>query len=196
MTFDSNIPNGSQSPGLFPSQNQTNMVRLKAIIEGDHVFNDSFAVNDGVHKQSTYVNRTDPASVPAGADSIVYGKVSSDVVNELWYYDSVTPRQLNWRELSGEKELTFGSYTDIVLLPPLCYGTVFLIGKTAAVENLVAQGQFVSTGTIVSGYLLSLLNPTITLGNFAAGTSSGLNLRAILSSGTTYWYYKIFYRQI
>ena len=196
MTFDSNVPNGSQSPGLFPSQNQTNMTRIKAIIQGDHVFNDSFAANDGVHNQSTYVNRTDPASVPAGADSIVYGKVSSDVVNELWYYDSVTPRQLNWRELSGQITLTNGSYTDITLIPPLCYGIIFLIGKTAAVESLIGEGQFVSTSTTVSGYLISLLNPTITLGNVAAGTSSGLNLRAKLSSGTTDWYYKIFYRQI
>lgn len=49
MTFNPAVPLNSDSPSIFPSQNQTNMARLQKIIESDHQFNLTAASDDGYH---------------------------------------------------------------------------------------------------------------------------------------------------
>ena len=86
MTFDPNVPNASQSPGLFPAQMNANLTRLKTIILGDHVFNDTAQPDDGTHKQVTLVARVDPVSLPAGTNGILYGKIAGSTA-KVFYYD-------------------------------------------------------------------------------------------------------------
>lgn len=63
MTFQTNIPNASQSPGLFPGQANDNFTRLKAIVGANHKFNSAPAADDGYH-QIVQILPTDPAIVP------------------------------------------------------------------------------------------------------------------------------------
>lgn len=72
MTFNANIPDTTQSPGLFPAQANTNFSRLQTLVNAEHVFNNTAQANDGVHRQSTYVSRADPVSLPAGTQGMVY----------------------------------------------------------------------------------------------------------------------------
>lgn len=91
MTFNAGIPNASQSPGLFPAQNQTNMTRLKAIIGADHQFNDTTVPDtDGVHKQVTYINRATPGTLPANTNSILYAKEDANGASQLYFYNGAT----------------------------------------------------------------------------------------------------------
>lgn len=49
MTFSAAVPLNSDSPSIFPAQNQTNMARLQTLVGADHQFNLSAAANDGYH---------------------------------------------------------------------------------------------------------------------------------------------------
>lgn len=90
MSFDANVPNASQSPGLFPGQSNTNFTRLKNIINADHVFNDSAQATDGVHRQCTMIARASPGSLPAGTNSILYTWLDSGSKAQLRFYNGVT----------------------------------------------------------------------------------------------------------
>jgi hypothetical protein len=85
MTFDPNVPNAGQSPGLFPPGNNTNFARLKALINAEHVFNDTAAVTDGVHRQATMIARLDPVSLPAGTNGMYYNKVVGSTALPFYY---------------------------------------------------------------------------------------------------------------
>lgn len=69
MTYSTNVPNANQSPGSFPAQASTNWTRLKALIGGDHLFNNTSDTDDGYHKVVHWVNQSgalgdnDPAPV-------------------------------------------------------------------------------------------------------------------------------------
>lgn len=198
MTFSTVVPNAGQSPGLFPSQNNTNFARLKTIINADHVFNDTAQADDGIHRQVTQVNRTDPVTVPAGANSILYGKTASDSVNEQWFYDGVTPRQLNWRELSGTVAVS-STFATIAAIPTNCYGEVYLFK-----DGFIQAGALVSDGSVVNGYSYaekyisgSSASQILNLGFVGAG-GSGLNLRVANTGSSSFdgnWTYRIFYRK-
>jgi len=96
MTFDPNIPNAAQSPGLFPPQNATNFTRLKTIINVDHVFNDTAQSTDGVHKQMTMIARAlaTPADLPTGTQSLAYSWIDSLGRTQLRFYNGITDAQL------------------------------------------------------------------------------------------------------
>lgn len=74
MTFSTNVPNANQSPGLFPTQMNTDLIRLKANIEGNHQFNDTLGVpnTDGFHNRVDYINPAIIPTIPAGADATGY----------------------------------------------------------------------------------------------------------------------------
>ncbi len=90
MTFDPNVPNASQSPGLFPAQMNTDLARLKTIINADHVFNDTAQANDGAHRQMTTVARAMPGSLPAGTNGILYAWVDGSGRTQMRFYNGVT----------------------------------------------------------------------------------------------------------
>jgi hypothetical protein len=93
MTYNPNVPNAAQSPGLFPPQNATNFTRLIPIINSDHFFFDTAptggnAGQDGVHRQVTMVSRADPTSfLPAGTNGIIYSKLGGSGSSAPWWYN-------------------------------------------------------------------------------------------------------------
>jgi hypothetical protein len=95
MTYNPNAPNASQSPGLFPTQANTNFGRLKTLIQGDHQFNDSVQTTDGKHLQVTLINRAVPSSLPAGTIGMVYARTISGVRNLYWYDGTVVEQLTN-----------------------------------------------------------------------------------------------------
>lgn len=74
MTFSTNVPNANQSPGLFPAQMNTDLIRLKAIVQGNHQFNDTIGVpnSDGFHNRVDYINPALAPTIPVGADATGY----------------------------------------------------------------------------------------------------------------------------
>lgn len=93
MTFNANVPNASQSPGLFPAQANTNFSRLRTIINRDHVFNNTTDATDGIHKQVTMRSRSTPSSLPAG-NGILYSQ-TFDGANEVFWYNGITNRKVS-----------------------------------------------------------------------------------------------------
>lgn len=92
MTFNTNVPNAGQSPGLFPPQNNTNFDRLKVIINNDHVFNDTSPLptldTDGRHRQVTLISRSDPGGfLPAGTNGIIYSKLGASGSSSPWWFN-------------------------------------------------------------------------------------------------------------
>lgn len=49
MPFNAAVPLNSDSPSIFPAQNQDNMSRLQTLVGADHQFNLTAAANDGYH---------------------------------------------------------------------------------------------------------------------------------------------------
>jgi len=91
MTFDPNIPYAAQSPGLFPAQMNTDLARLKTIINKDHVFNNTAQSTDGVHRQVTMVVHAQavPGDLPAGTNAMLYAWLDSVGQAQLRYYNGV-----------------------------------------------------------------------------------------------------------
>lgn len=94
MTFDPNVPNAGQSPGLFPAQMNTDLNRLKTLINAEHVFNDTAQADDGVHRQMTMVARTDPVALPAGTNGMLYTWLDSSNRPQLKYWNGTVFNQL------------------------------------------------------------------------------------------------------
>lgn len=85
MTYVANTPLASDSPGIFPSQAQTNFARLKTIIGADHQFNDSALANDGYHNLIHMTEQAPTGALPATGR--LYAKSASSVT-QLFYMDS------------------------------------------------------------------------------------------------------------
>ncbi len=114
MTFNAIVPLSTQSPGLFPAQNNTNYTRLKTLISGDHIFNDTAPGatpnNDGTHKQVTVTFRADPAALPTDTNGIMFSKLDATVSNaaQLYWYNGSTIEQMTGQSLvlTGKASLT------------------------------------------------------------------------------------------
>ncbi len=88
MTFNPGIPVQTQSPGLFPAQMQADLGRLQTIIEADHVFNNTAASNDGIHKQVKMLNRTIPTGPLVNGESGIHFSVANSLgQSQEWYYN-------------------------------------------------------------------------------------------------------------
>src|SRR5712692_4738456 len=74
MTYNINVPNGAQSPGLFPGQNNENFNVLQNLINREHIFNASPSPGDNsaTHRQVTLTNRDDPVLLPTGTNGMIY----------------------------------------------------------------------------------------------------------------------------
>lgn len=89
MTFDPAVPNANQSPGLAPAQLNTNFTRLKALINADHVFNDTTAADDGAHKSIVMVAQTRPTgSLAAGTNGTLYNVIEGPTARVEYYNGS------------------------------------------------------------------------------------------------------------
>lgn len=155
MTYVVVTPNASQSPGNFPSQANENFGRLKTIINADHVFNDSTAVDDGAHRQMTMVNRSDPVGPPAtGTNGIMYSRVGGTATLPA-FWDGSTARDIA-QCFSGTTNISNATvpvvYTTIFPDPGYEYsGTLTIQGNN---EPTVARTRVVSRtsyGNAVTG---------------------------------------------
>ncbi len=91
MTFDPSVPLNSDSPSIFPAQNQTNMNRLQTIIEADHQFNLSADTNDGWHKLVHLIPQAPSGAL--AATGRLYVKSSGGNVNLFYMDDAATPNE-------------------------------------------------------------------------------------------------------
>ncbi len=86
MTYQTNVPNAGQSPGLFPAQANDNFTRIKTIVGANHKFNDSAAADDGYHQNIKIL----PIGVPGNDGSVGQAFVNtSDATNQLFYKDGL-----------------------------------------------------------------------------------------------------------
>lgn len=142
MTFDPNVPNAAQSPGLFPAQMNTDLARLKTIIQGDHVFNDTAGPTDGVHNQMTMVARAMPATppgLPAGTSGIMY----------CWL-DANGNAQMRW----------FNGLTDIQVTPGIVAMVNFDGSGAVGAQTIRSQVNVASvTKTATGTYTVAFTNP-------------------------------------
>lgn len=93
MTFNVNVPNQSQSPGLFPAQNNTNFNRIKLNIDSNHFFLDTAGATQGYHKKVSLINLS---ATPVGLDSasaILYS-LTDGSASQLHYYNGGADYQL------------------------------------------------------------------------------------------------------
>lgn len=84
MTFNAAVPLNSDSPSIFPAQNQTNMSRLQTLLGADHQFNLSAAANDGYHNL-VHLTQQAPSGALA-ATGRLYVKSSGGAIS-LFYMD-------------------------------------------------------------------------------------------------------------
>jgi len=92
MSFSASVPQNSDSPSIFPAQNQTNMGRLLTIVGADHQFNLSADSNDGYHN---LIHKTIQAPSGALADTgRSYVKTSAGRVHDFYMDDTGVEYQI------------------------------------------------------------------------------------------------------
>ena len=84
MAFNPTIPLATDSPGIFPAQNQTNMTRLQTLVGADHQFNLNAAANDGWHTLVHLIPQT-PSGALAGTGRFYSKDVSGSI--QAFYMD-------------------------------------------------------------------------------------------------------------
>lgn len=105
--FNPIVPLSTESPGVFPAQNNGNFTRLKTLISGDHIFNDSDAANDGTHKQVTTTFRADPTSLPMDTNGMIFNKLDTvSNASQLYWYDGT-----NIEQMTGQTKVLTGKAT-------------------------------------------------------------------------------------
>ena len=131
MTFSIVVPNASQSPGLFPAQNNTNFLRLKDIINNDHNFTDSTSLSQGIHKRVTLINQDTPVGLPAG-NGILYAKADSGGASQLNWYNGaanyvLTPVSPAPTKITGSVVLVNGTTSgSVYVVPTNTFGTIMV----------------------------------------------------------------------
>ena len=106
-TYDVNAPNANQSPSLFPAQANGNFTRLKQIINVEHNFTDSMTNTQGVHKQITFINRTDLNPGFGDANAVLYTKFDANNASQLFYFNGVLRQQLTPQGIVAPISLIF-----------------------------------------------------------------------------------------
>lgn len=130
MTFNPAVPLNSDTPSIFPSQNQTNMNRLQTLLGADHQFNLTAAADDGYHN---LIHLTQQAPTGAlAATGRLYVKSASGAIN-LFYMDDagleyqITPVSLAPTRVTGSVVLNGGQTSGtIYTIPNNSQGTIFV----------------------------------------------------------------------
>jgi hypothetical protein len=171
MTYNPNRPNAGESPGVFPAQANTNFTRLKTLINADHVFNDTAAATDGVHRQMTMVARSTPGSLPAGTNAIAYTKLDSAGRAQLRYYNGAT---------------------DVAISPPVIVAAVNFNG-TGAIGNQTIRSQLnvtsvnkTATGTYTVTFTSALANNNYIVQLTGMRNASGDISNGLVAGDATY----------
>jgi hypothetical protein len=203
MTFNPNVPNAGETPGVFPIQNNTNFGVLQNIIGRDHIFNltPSPGDNSGTHLQVTLTARADPVSLPTGTNAVLYAWVDGLSQTQLKYYNGTSYFQITptFTVISGTVTVpAFQAFANITAVPANVFGEIYLWKN-----RFIQQGTFVSDASIVNGYSFaekftggSGASQILNLG-FDGSGASGLNLTVANTGSSSFngvWNYKIFYR--
>lgn len=129
MTFSIVVPNATQSPGLFPAQNNTNFQRLKDIINNDHNFTDSTSLSQGIHKRVTLINQATPIGLPAG-NGILYSQADGTGASQLRWYNGASDTQITAVGQiligAGSKALTTVSSGNMFTVPANSFGYIYM----------------------------------------------------------------------
>jgi hypothetical protein len=198
MSFNPSVPLVTDSPSIFPTQNQTNMGRLQTILGVDHQFNLSAAANDGYHN---LIHMQIPGTLPSGAVS-GYGRLYTNTSNgliQLFYMDDggnqyqLTPDAAN---LTGTVVVSKLVYTNIVTVPTNVYGEIYLFNATSQAMQV---GSFYSDGTKVNAFSYTLLYSTsivaLNLGNSAGGQNLlNITVKATPPFDGQTFQYRVLYR--
>jgi len=189
MTFDPNVPNANQSPGLFPAQNNNNYARLKTIINADHVFNDTAAANDGVHRQVTMVTHpiAVPGDLPAGTNGLAYAWVDADGQTQLRFYNGtddfqLTPLGPTPSKVVGSVALAAGATSGtIYTIPQRSFGSIFVNYKNSILTNLYSYYGFFRSTNAAGLFVIKQGGAS---GGQATASINGNNLRVVNNSTT------------
>ena len=181
MTFDPNIPNAGQSPGLFPPQNNQNFARIKTIINADHVFNDTTQSTDGFHRQCTMIARAQPVALPTGSNAILYSWLDGAGQTQLRFYNGATDYQLT-PLVAGPTKVTgsvalAGNATSgtIYTIPDNSFGTIF-VNYISPAGNFYRYYMFYKSGTTFVDAALLKESPNKDRPNISI---SGSNIRVV-----------------
>jgi hypothetical protein len=99
MTYNPNIPQGSDNLSLSRVQILNNFSQLNILFDKDHYsWNDPTSANRGYHRQITFPS-TPTIVPPTGTASILYPKLISGV--PVLYFDNVNGSSSIWRGGSG-----------------------------------------------------------------------------------------------
>lgn len=90
--FNAAVPLNSDSPAIFPTQNQKNMGRLQTIIGADHQFNLSATADDGYHN-IVHLTQQAPSGVLA-ATGRMYAKSSAGRIHAFYMDDQAEDYQI------------------------------------------------------------------------------------------------------
>lgn len=164
MTFDTTVPNASQSPGLFPVQNSTNFTRLKTIINADHVFNDTAQSTDGLHRQCTMLTRAQPVALPMGSNAILYSWIDAFGQTQLRYYNGTNDFQLtpgivaavNFNGTGANGVKTMRSQLNVASVTKTGTGAYTIAFTTALPNNnyiVQCTGMRNAVGDVSNGYV-------------------------------------------
>lgn len=148
MTFDPSVPNAAQNPRMFPQQGSIDFVRLKNIINADHMFNDAVTANDGIHRQVTLTNK-DKDSVPTFVPentSILYSRLEGvDQPTQLFYFNGTTEQQITPDIVTFPKIHAYVNFKGFIL------GDEERIRSSFNVESILKLG--------VGHYSITLIEP-------------------------------------
>lgn len=160
MTFSAGIPVNAQSPGQFPAQCRTNWLRLKEIINAEHVFNDTQAQNDGVHRRVTLIDQANPTNpLPTGTNSELRSKLVGSA-SQLYFWNGTT---------------------DYAITPNTIFAAVNFDGTVAgnnAAQTIRTSFNVTSVtriGTSVGGYKITFTTPSIDTNYLVECTGMRLN---------------------
>jgi hypothetical protein len=192
MTFNASVPLSSDSPSIFPPQNQGNMARLQTLFSGDHQFNLTAAANDGYHNL-IHMTLQAPTGVLASTGRL-YVKTATSVV-QLYYMDSagieyqITPIAAAPTKITGSVALA-GSATSgtVYTIPDNSQGTIFVNYITPNAGDFYRYYLFYKSGTTFTERVLLAASSNTSRPDISISSS---NIRIVNgnSSARTVGYY-------
>lgn len=185
MTFNPAVPLNSDSPSVFPSQNQTNMSRLQTLIGANHQFNNTAATDDGYHNLIVMTPQA-PTGALAGYGRL-YVKSNGGVIQLFYMTDAGTEIQitpddlLNPIKVNGSQSLGSGASTVVFnkAYDFTGFGTVFIAGTSVQrTYNFMRSGaatdihELDNNSGAVSRPTLQFAGTTLTVTNQSGGTQT------------------------
>ncbi len=136
MSFNAAVPLNSDSPAIFPSQNQTNMARLQTIISSDHQFNLTADPNDGYHNVIHMTQQAPSGALPGAGRS--YAKTSAGRIHQFYMDDTGANYQIT-PTMPIRAAVNFNGTGPIGVLNPLLIRSAYNVSQV----NKIAVGDYV-----------------------------------------------------